>query len=87
MVGGKDYFFIIKDRTHILSEKGLRRSLDGWRLWRGLRTAKVLHPSAPLSIKLVTRSINATIDFGITFAKRLGIKRPYRLNIDLTNEK
>lgn len=87
MVGGRPYFFIIKDRTHILTEKGLRRSLDGWRLWRGLRTARVLYPSAPLPARLVVGFINTGIDLGIAFAKRLGVRRPYKLNIDLTDEK
>ncbi len=87
MVGGRPYFFIIKDRTHILTEKGLRRSLDGWRLWRGLRTARVLYPSASLPARLVVGFINTGIDFGIAFAKRLGVRRPYKLNIDLTDEK
>jgi len=34
MVGGKPYFFIIKDRTHILTPKGLKRARDVWWLWR-----------------------------------------------------
>ena len=87
MVGGRRYFFIIKDRTHILSTKGLKRSLDGWRLWRGLRTATVLYPSAPLPVRLVVGFTNAGIDFGISFAKWLGVRRPYKLNIDSTDEK
>ena len=87
MVGGGRYFFIIKDRTHILSTKGLKRSLDGWRLWRGLRTATVLYPSAPLPVRLVVGFTNAGIDFGISFAKWLGVRRPYKLNIDSTDEK
>ena len=87
MVGGRRYFFIIKDRTHILSEKGITRSLDGWRLWRGLRTARVLYPTASLPIRLGVGFINTGIDLGINFAKRLGIRRPYKLNIDSTDEK
>ena len=67
MVGGKPYFFIIKDRTHILTRKGLQRPLDGWRLWRGLRTAQVLPISAPLPVRLIVKAsnnaINAVRDF------------------------
>ena len=67
MVGGKPYFFIIKDRTHILTRKGLERPVDGWRLWRGLRTAQVLPVSAPLPVRLIVKAsnnaINAVRDF------------------------
>ncbi|MQF67522.1 hypothetical protein FIM07_03670 [SAR202 cluster bacterium AD-802-F09_MRT_200m] len=62
LVGGKPYFFTIRDRTHILTGKGLRRSRDGWRLWRGLRTALVLHPSMPRFFKLAFKVLNGPID-------------------------
>ena len=87
MVGGKDYFFIIKDRTHILGSKGMRKSLDAWRVWRSLRTSKVLHPNAPLPVRLLMRFLNMGINLGFATAKRLKIRRPYSINIDLTTEK
>ena len=52
MVGGKPYFFIIKDRTHVLTQKGLKQPMDGWRLWRGLRRAQVLPLPGPLPVRL-----------------------------------
>lgn len=64
LVGGKLYFFTIKDRTHILTKKGLRRARDGWRLWRGLRTAQVLPLSAPLAVKLFVKALNNTLNAG-----------------------
>jgi hypothetical protein len=67
MVGGKPYFFIIKDRTHILTRKGLQRPLDGWRLWRGLRRAQVLPLSAPLPVGLLAKSLNGAINAGRDF--------------------
>jgi hypothetical protein len=62
MAGGKPYFFIIKDRTHILTRKGLERPVDGWRLWRGLRRAQVLPLSAPLPVRLLAKVLNDTIN-------------------------
>jgi hypothetical protein len=67
LVGGKPYFFIIKDRTHILTQKGLKRARDGWRLWRGLRTAQVLPLSAPLPVRLSVKALNNTINAGRDF--------------------
>lgn len=64
LVGGRPYFFIIRDRTHILTKKGLKRARDGWRLWRGLRTAQVLPSSAPPPVRLILKALNKTIDVG-----------------------
>ena len=61
MVGGKPYFFIIEDRTHILTRKGLRQAGGLWRLWRGLRTAQVLPISAPLPVRLMVKALNKAI--------------------------
>lgn len=62
MVGGKPYFFIIKDRTHVLTRKGLERPVDGWRLWRGLRRAQVLPLSGPLPVRLLVKALNSGIN-------------------------
>jgi hypothetical protein len=64
MVGGKPYFFTIRDRTHILTTKGLKRSRDGWTVWRGIRTASVLHPAMPWPLKLAVKALNSPIDVG-----------------------
>ena len=64
LVGGKPYFFTLRDRTHILTPKGLRRSLDGWTIWRGLRTASVLHPAMPWPFRLIINGLNSPIDIG-----------------------
>ena len=64
MVGGKPYFFTIRDRTHILTPKGLKRSWDGWTVWRGIRTASVLHPDMPWPLKLAVKALNSPIDLG-----------------------
>lgn len=62
MVGGKPYFFIIKDRTHVLTKKGLEQPMDGWRLWRGLRRAQVLPLSAPLPVRMLAKALNCAIN-------------------------
>jgi len=67
LVGGKPYFFTIRDRTHVLTQKGLRRSRDGWRLWRGLRAAQVLPSSAPLPARLMAKALNFAINAGRDF--------------------
>lgn len=64
MVGGKPYFFTIRDRTHILTPKGLKRSWDGWTIWRGIRTAYVLHPAMPWLLKWALKALNSPIDIG-----------------------
>ena len=64
LVGGKPYFFIIKDRTHILTPLGLKRSRDGWRIWRFIRTAQVLPLSAPLPVRLMVNALNNVINAG-----------------------
>ena len=62
MVGGKNYFFTIKDRTHILSTTSFRRTRDCWKAWRGLRTIRVLNPTMPIPLKLATTALNGVID-------------------------
>jgi len=62
LVGGRRYFFIIRDRTHILTEKGLKRARDGWWLWRGLRTAQVLPVSAPFPVRMMMTVLNSVIN-------------------------
>ena len=62
MVGGKPYFFIIKDRTHILTKTGLKKPLDGWRMWRGLRRIQVLPFEGPTPIRWVAKTLNIGIN-------------------------
>jgi len=62
MVGGAPYFFCIRDRTHKLTHNGLKRTLDGWKLWRSLRTSKVLYPKMPLPLKLSCMMLNGFFD-------------------------
>ena len=62
LVGGKRYFFTIRDRTHILTVDDIHKPRDVWWAWRGLRTSMVLHPSMPLPLKLSSIGINGAID-------------------------
>jgi len=62
LVGGKSYFFTIRDRTHILTAKDMKRSRDVWTTWRALRTSLVLYPTMPLPLKLASRFLNGAID-------------------------
>ncbi len=62
LVGGKSYFFTVRDRTHVLTPRGMRRSRDGWWAWRSLRAAPVLGGSRPLLPRLASRSLNGFID-------------------------
>ena len=62
LVGGKPYFFFIKDRTHVLDKNRLKRARDGWRIWRGLRTAQVLPLPAPLAVRLTVKALNSSIN-------------------------
>jgi hypothetical protein len=64
LVGGKPYFFTIRDRTHILTQEGLKRSRDGWRLWRGLRSKQVLDVPGPPPIRLMAKILNNAINAG-----------------------
>jgi len=62
MVGGKQYFFTIRDRTHVLTPQRLKRSRDFWKVWRGLRTAPVIYQDLPLPLNLVITGLNGSID-------------------------
>jgi hypothetical protein len=62
MVGGRPYFFCIRDRTHKLTPKGLERTWDGWRLWRLLRTSLVLYPDMPFPLKFGSQFLNGALD-------------------------
>jgi hypothetical protein len=71
LVGGKPYFFTIRDRTHFLTNKGLKRARDVWWIWRGIRAAQVLPLTAPLPARLVVNSLNNTINAGRDLALRV----------------
>ena len=62
MVGGKQYFFTIRDRTHVLTPQRLKRPRDLWKVWRSLRTAPVIPPDLPLPVNLVIKCLNWYID-------------------------
>ena len=62
LIGGKSYFFIIRDRTHVLTATDFHRSRDAWWAWRSLRTSMVLHPTMPLPLKLSSKGLNSAID-------------------------
>ena len=79
LVGGKPYFFTVRDRTHVLTSKGLKRSLDGWTIWRGIRTAPVLYPDMPWPLRLAIKGLNNSIDFGrdlLIKARNAAVGRP-----------
>ena len=75
--GGPSKMLIIKDRTHVLTSRGLRPALDGWRLWRLLRTALLLHPSLPLPLRLLLKSVNKTADAARKMFVWLRLREPY----------
>lgn len=62
LVGGKRYFFTIRDRTHVLTQKRLKRSRGFWKVWRGLRTAPVIYQDLPMPLPLVIKGLNGSID-------------------------
>jgi len=62
LAGGRENLFIIKDRTHILTKTGLKSARDAWRLWRMVRTFRVLYPNSPLPIRMALSSINKGLD-------------------------
>ena len=73
LVGGKPYFFIIKDRTHILTQNGLKVSRDAWRVWRFIRTSQVLNITFPKPVKAMVQTLNYVIDItrdSLILAKR-----------------
>ena len=78
LAGGRSGMLIIKDRTHVLKPKGLKRSLDGWRLWRLLRTATVLYPAMPFPLRLPVNAVNASIDGAVKLLLRSGIKELHK---------
>ena len=81
LAGNRRHHFIIKDRTHVLTPRGLKQTRDLWRCWRFLRTMDALHPSLPAPLLWFGEAINSTIDFvhaGIKFVyDRLGVTPPH----------
>jgi hypothetical protein len=78
LAGGRSHILIIKDRTHVLKAKGLRRSLDGWRMWRLLRTSLVLYPAMPLVLRLPVVIVNSTIDAVSKLLLLTGLKQLHK---------
>ena len=77
MVGGRSYFFCIRDRTHKLTRNGLIRTVDGWKLWRSLRTCVVLYPTMPLPLKLGFQLLNGFLDSLRKVLRRLRMLTPF----------
>ena len=77
MVGGRPYFFCIRDRTHKLTHNGLIRTVDGWKLWRSLRTCLVLYPTMPLPLKLGFQLLNGFLDSLRKVLRRLRMLTPF----------
>ena len=63
-VGGRPYFFTIRDRTHILTQDGMSRARDGWWIWRSVRAAQVLPHSIPLPMRPLVLALNLAINAG-----------------------
>lgn len=71
LVGGKPYFFTIRDRTHFLTKKGLKCARDVWWLWRWLRSAQVLSGDGNSFVTPLLEAFNKTINLGRDIALRV----------------
>ena len=76
--GGPSHMLIVKDRTHILTSKGIKPARDAWRVWRFVRTAVVLHPNMPMPLRLLFRGLNATINGARQMTVWLRLRAPYK---------
>ena len=77
MVGGKPYFFVVEDRTHVLTDTGLKRARDIWWLWRSLRTSQVLPAAIPMPARLLVNTLNEVINLTrdlLVAVKRLALR-------------
>ena len=77
LAGGSAHMLIMRDRTHILTPRGLKPARDCWRLWRLLRTSLVLYPNLPLPVRVVLKIANGVINNGRRLLERVGVLRPY----------
>ena len=81
LAGNRRYHFNIKDRTHVLTNKGLKRPRDLWRYWRLLRTIQALHPTLPAPLLWLGERVNRLIDVTRECYQyiylHLGISRPH----------
>ena len=77
LAGGRSHLFIIKDRTHVLTPDGIKPVMDFWRLWRGLRTARVLYPRMPLPLRFLLAAANGVMDLAANLSMRLNLIRSY----------
>lgn len=64
LAGGRRHLFITKDCTEVLTPAGVRRPPRGWRIWRFIRTALVLHSSMPFPARLALKALNLGFDTG-----------------------
>ena len=77
LVGGKPYFFVVEDRTHVLTDTGLKRARDIWWLWRSLRTSQVLPVAIPMPARLLVNTLNEVINLTrdlLVAVKRLALR-------------
>jgi len=77
LAGGRSHMFIMKDRTHLLTSKGVQKARDGWRYWRILRTSLALHPTMPFPFRWGLKAINGAIDNSRQVLVMLRLIRPY----------
>jgi len=87
LIGSRSHRFIIKDRTHILTHRGLKRALDLWRVWRLLRTFDALYATAPSPVLWSVRAVNFAVDVGAKIywqsLRLLRIKAPHEVTTGL----
>ena len=77
LVGGKPYFFVVEDRTHVLTDTGLKRARDIWWLWRSLRPSQVLPVAIPMPARLLVNTLNEVINLTrdlLVAVKRLALR-------------
>lgn len=77
LAGGRSHMFIMKDRTHVLTQDGLKTAWDAWRFWRILRTSLALNPLMPTPLRLALQAINGGIDNARKILTMLHIVGPY----------
>jgi hypothetical protein len=63
--------FTVEDATHLLTQKGLMRTLDRKHLWRRLKTGSMLYPQLALPIRLLLKAAQ----FYERVRARLGFQR------------
>ena len=68
---------MVEDRTHVLTDTGLKRARDIWWLWRSLRTSQVLPVAIPMPARLLVNTLNEVINLTrdlLVAVKRLALR-------------